>query len=63
MGQVIGQSARGADVPATEPIDAAKLMATVFHTMFDVGKLRLDPSIPAELSRLVQTHEPITELF
>ena len=63
MGQVIGQSARGADVPATEPIDASHLMATVFHTLFDVGQLRLDPSIPADLSRLVQSHEPIKELF
>jgi hypothetical protein len=63
MGQVIGQSARGADVPATDPIDASHLMATVFHAMFDVGKLRLDPSIPADLSRLVQAGEPIGELF
>ncbi len=63
MGQVIGQSARGADVPATEPINASHLMATVFHSLFDVGKLRLDPSVPADLSRLVQAHKPIGELF
>ena len=59
LGQVIGQSARGADVPATDPINAANLMATVFHTLFDVGKLRLDPAIPADLSRVIQAHEPI----
>ena len=63
MGQVIGQSARGADVPATDPIDASSLMSTVFHTLFDIGRLRLDSSIPADLSRLVQSHEPIHELF
>lgn len=63
MGQVIGQSARGADVPATEPIDASNLMATVMHTLLDIGKLRLDSSIPQDLSRLVQNNEPIHELF
>jgi len=63
MGQVIGQSARGADEPATKPIDASNLMASVFHTVFDVGELRLDSSIPADLSRAVQNHKPIHELF
>ena len=35
MGQVIGQSARGADVPATSPISTQQLMTTVMHTLFD----------------------------
>jgi hypothetical protein len=62
MGQVIGQSARGADVPASQPLSAQHVMATVMHTLLDIGQLRLDASIPQELARFVQNHEPIREL-
>lgn len=62
MGQVIGQSAPGADVPATDPISAKNLMATVTHTLFDVGQLRLDQRIPKELARFIETSEPIGKL-
>ena len=50
-------------MPASDPINASNLMATVFHTLFDIGRLRLDAGIPAELSRLAQAHEPIDALF
>ena len=60
-GQVIGRSARKNDVPANDPIDAARLLATVMHSMFDVGKLRLAGGIPKELLRVIENDEPIHE--
>ena len=63
MGRVVGQSARNADVPGTTPIDASNLMATIMHTLFDVGRLRIAQSVPRELSQLIDRQEPITELF
>jgi hypothetical protein len=62
VGQVIGRSARTADVPASEPIRLEHLVATILHTLFDVGQLRLEPGLPRELLRLVETGEPIREL-
>ncbi|HND50995.1 MAG TPA: DUF1501 domain-containing protein [Pirellulaceae bacterium] len=62
MGQVIGQSARQNDVPATDPIGPGNLMSTIMHTMFDVGRLRLQSGLPTELLRTIQQHEPIREL-
>ncbi|MFT5523274.1 MAG: hypothetical protein ACI9G1_000261 [Pirellulaceae bacterium] len=63
MGQVVGQSARGADVPATDPISTENVMATIMHSLFDVGQLRLQSQLPVELLRWVQNHEPIKQLM
>lgn len=63
MGQVIGQSAKGADVPATDPISTPQLMATIMQTLFDVGQLRLVSGLPRDVAKLVETGEPIRELF
>lgn len=63
MGQVIGQSGRKADAPVSMPISPANLLGTVLHTLFDVGKLRLDASLPADVLRLATQTEPIHELF
>jgi uncharacterized protein (DUF1501 family) len=63
MGQVIGQSARGVDVPATEPISTTQMMASIMHTLFDVGQLRLAPAVPRELMQTIERGEPIRELF
>ena len=63
MGHVIGQSARGADVPATDPVSVSNLMATIMHTMFDVGQLRLETGLPRELTTLIEETEPIQQLL
>lgn len=63
MGQVIGKSLRTADYPATEPYRLENMVATIMHTMIDVGQLRLAPGAPQEISRYVQRAEPIRELF
>ena len=54
QGQIIGQSTRKNDAPATDPIGPAQLLSTVLHAQFDVGQLRLDPSVPRDLARLAE---------
>jgi uncharacterized protein (DUF1501 family) len=46
-GQIIGQSTRKNDAPATEPITLANLHSTVLHAQFDIGQMRLDRASPA----------------
>ncbi len=60
-GAVIGQSSRNGGEPLSEPITIPHLVATVLQTVFDVGALRLVPSIPAEIIRAA-THDPIPGL-
>jgi uncharacterized protein (DUF1501 family) len=61
-GQIIGQSTKRNDAPATDPIRPANLLSTVLHALFDVGQMRLDPGVPRELARLAEA-PPIAELF
>jgi len=63
MGQVIGQSDRQNRVPATTPIGPGNLLSTIMHTLFDVGQLRVARGVPSPLSRLIEDHRPIAELF
>ncbi len=63
MGQVIGASNEKAEEPATDPISPGDMMATIMHTMFDVGKMRLDSTIPRNLDQLIQAGQPIEPLF
>jgi hypothetical protein len=61
MGQVIGQSNRIGGEPATQPVTIKHLIATILHTMFDVGKLRVQRSLPRDLARMTEW-EPIPGL-
>jgi hypothetical protein len=40
----------------------ARLVATILHSLFDIGKLRLVPGLPQEILRLTEA-KPIEELF
>ncbi|HEX5106040.1 MAG TPA: DUF1501 domain-containing protein, partial [Pirellulaceae bacterium] len=62
MGQVIGQSDPHATRAASTPYNPKHLLATIFHSLFDVGKLRLDSSIPHEIIRLAESSQPIDGL-
>ena len=62
MGQVIGQSTRNVGEPATEPIRIPNLLATIMHTLFDVGELRTTRGVPAEVMRAATAAEPIPGL-
>jgi hypothetical protein len=62
MGKVVGQSTRDGGEPLTEPVTMKHLLATIMHTAFDVGQLRLDSKLPTDLRRLMTEGEPIAEL-
>lgn len=61
MGQVIGQSKSDAGEPRSEPVTNKHLVSSVFHTLFDVGRLRLLRGAPSNLLKLAE-HEPIPGL-
>lgn len=63
MGQVVGQSTADAGEPATEPIGIRNLIATVMHTLLDVGQVRTMTNLPAEAQRVISGSEPIRELL
>ena len=58
-GAVIGQSTRDAAKPQSEPWRNENLLATIFHSLFDVGELRLQQSLPVDLVRLITGSAPI----
>jgi hypothetical protein len=49
MGQVIGQSTHDAAQPLSEPITIPHLVATVLHSLLDVGELRIAQGIPRDV--------------
>ena len=62
-GQVVGRSDRTNGAPATDPVTPQMMMATVLHTLFDVGQLRVARGLPRELMSVVENGQPIRELF
>lgn len=58
-GQIIGQSTRQNDAPASDPITTGHLMSTVMHSLFDVGQLRLAQGVPRELLNHIERYAPI----
>ncbi len=62
MGQVIGQSDRTASVPASEPVTSTQVLATVMHSLIDIGQLRLESGIPTDIARALTESEPIPQL-
>ena len=62
MGQVIGRSNRDGSEPQSEPITPRNLIATILHTLFDVGQLRLVPNLPSEYAQIMAGWEPIAGL-
>jgi Protein of unknown function (DUF1501) len=63
MGQVVGASDRIGGSPATTPVTLSNLTATILHTLFNVGELRLQRGLPTDLLRLVTDGQPIRELI
>lgn len=62
-GQVIGQSTSDAGEPQSEPMTMDRLLATIMHTLFDIGELRLSPSVPSDVMRVLTGGEPIPGLL
>lgn len=63
MGQVVGQSDANAVRPATEPYNPGHLLSTIMNTLFDLGQLRLDQSLPRDVATVAQSGEPILPLM
>lgn len=62
MGQVIGRSDRNAGEPASNPVRIPNLIATIMHSLFDLGELRLVPGLPREIAQTMTGWEPIPGL-
>jgi hypothetical protein len=62
MGQVIGQSDRIASSPATERFGPADLMATVMHTLFDTGEVRIQREL-GRVANVISGGTPIPGLL
>ncbi|MDB5340076.1 MAG: hypothetical protein JWN70_5695, partial [Planctomycetaceae bacterium] len=63
MGQVIGQSDNQAGKSLTTPYRPSHLLSTIMHTLFDVGKLRLESTVPRDILRLADSTVPIDNLL
>ncbi len=59
-GQVIGRSTRDGGEPATSSLTPKHLISTILHTLFDVGRLRITPSL-SQVAKLAE-HPPIPGL-
>jgi hypothetical protein len=62
MGQVIGRSDRTGSAPATTPISSGNVLATVMHTLFNIGEVRILPGIPTDVEQTITGNEPIRQL-
>jgi hypothetical protein len=63
MGQVIGRSTANGGEPADSPVHRRNLLSTIWHTLFDVGALRVRPDAAGPVARVMTEHEPIRELL
>lgn len=52
-GRVIGQSTRDGSEPIADPYTIENLISTILHTVFDTGRLRLEPGLGA-IARLAE---------
>ncbi len=62
-GQVIGESDARVSIPASDPIRPDQLMATIMHTLFDVGTLRVVRGLPVDAVRAIDQAQPIPGLL
>ncbi|HWE04949.1 MAG TPA: DUF1501 domain-containing protein [Tepidisphaeraceae bacterium] len=62
MGRVIGQSTADGGEPASDPVSMADLLATIMHVLVDVGRIRVDASLPRNLVEAITRGEPIKGL-
>jgi uncharacterized protein (DUF1501 family) len=60
-GNVVGQSTRDGGEPEGSPLGPKNMISTILHALFDIGKLRLEPS-QAQIARLGEI-PPVPGLF
>lgn len=62
MGQVVGQSDRQGAEPSSQPVAIPDLIATIMHTLVDVGEARVTDGLPPALLSVLGKGEPISGL-
>jgi hypothetical protein len=62
MGQVIGESSRDAAEPRADPVGIRNVIATIAHTLFDVGTLRVTRGVARDVLRTTEW-DPIPRLM
>lgn len=62
MGQVIGESSRNGGEPASNPVTIPDLIATIMHTLLDIGEVRIISGLPKNLVEAITRGEPIKGL-
>ena len=62
MGRVIGQSSRDGGEPADNPVRIPDLIATVMHSLLDIGEVRVMDGLPKHLVEAITRGEPIKGL-
>ena len=62
MGQVVGASDNHATRAITTPYRPQHMMATIMHSLFDIGELRLAQNLPGNLKDVITEGKPIREL-
>lgn len=62
MSQVIGESTAKGEEPKSGPVGFEGLLGTIWHTLFDLGQLRLKPGLPRSLLTEIETAKPIRKL-
>jgi hypothetical protein len=60
-GRVVGQSDAQAARPASDPYNPTHLAATIYQSLFEVGRMRLDASLPREVTQIVTGGKPILQ--
>jgi hypothetical protein len=63
MGQVIGQSNKDGGAPGSEPLRIQNLVATILHTLLQIGEVRVVPGLPREIAQTMTGWEPIPGLL
>lgn len=63
MGQVVGASDNHATRAITTPYRPQHMMATIMHSLFDIGELRLAQNLPGNLKDVITEGKPIRELI
>ena len=63
MGQVIGRSDRDGGRPIAEIVRLQNMYATLMHTLFNVGEIRLMRTLESNVTRFITEGEPIRQLI
>ncbi|MSQ94847.1 MAG: DUF1501 domain-containing protein [Gemmataceae bacterium] len=62
MGQVIGRSTANGGDPASSPVRIQNVVATILHSLMDMGEVRLIPGLPREIGQTMPGWDTIDGL-